>query len=74
MFTLGLEKIANVLTAKARNKIKEENFALPGRRYPIENKSHASNALARVAQFGTPEEQAKVRAAVHKKYPGIGEK
>lgn len=65
-------KTANVLTAKARKSIKEDNFALPGRRYPIENKAHARNALSRVAQNGTPEEQATVRAAVHKKYPGMG--
>lgn len=74
MFTNGFEKAANVLTTKARKQIKEENFALPGRRYPIENAVHARNALARVAQHGTPEEQAKVKAAVHRKYPSIGAK
>ena len=72
MFQQQFEKEANVLTAKSRNKIKEENFALPGRRYPIENASHARNALARVSQHGTPEEQSTVRAAVHRKYPNIG--
>lgn len=60
------------LTAKARKHIKGSNFALPGRRYPIENAGHARNALARVSQNGSPEEKAKVRAAVHRKYPGIG--
>jgi hypothetical protein len=60
------------LTAAARNKISGSNFALPGRRYPIEDASHARNALARVSQHGTSEEKAKVRAAVHRKYPGIG--
>jgi hypothetical protein len=72
MFQQSFEKTANVLTTKSRNKIKDENFALPGRRYPIENASHARNALARVSQHGTPEEQATVRAAVHRKYPNIG--
>lgn len=43
------------------------------RKYPIQDKSHARNALARVAAFGTPEEKSKVRAAVKKKYPGIGQ-
>jgi hypothetical protein len=62
------------LTAAARNKISGSNFALPGRRYPIEDASHARNALARVSQHGTSAEKAKVRAAVHRKYPGIGEK
>jgi hypothetical protein len=60
------------LTAAARGKISGSNFALPGRRYPIEDASHARNALARVAQHGTPEEKSKVRAAVHRKYPTIG--
>lgn len=60
------------LTAKARKAIPGGSFALPGRRYPIEDASHARNALARVSQHGTPAEKAKVRAAVHRKYPGIG--
>jgi hypothetical protein len=72
MFTSGFGKLANVLTTKARKAIKDENFALPGRRYPIENKRHAANAKARVAQHGTPEEIAAVNAAVAKKYPGMG--
>ena len=73
MFTTGFEKIAKVLTTKGRKHIAEDNFALPARRYPIHDRAHARNALARVAQNGSPEEQAKVKAAVHKKYPGIGE-
>ena len=60
------------LTTKGRNAIKSSNFALPGRRYPLNDVAHARNALARVAQNGTPSEKAKVRAAVHRKYPNIG--
>lgn len=60
------------LTTKARKAIPTKSFALPGRRYPIEDKSHARNALARVSQHGTPEEKATVRRRVHAKYPGIG--
>ena len=60
------------LTAKARKAIKPKNFALPGRRYPIEDRSHAANALARVSQHGTPSEKAEVRAKVHEKYPTMG--
>lgn len=60
------------LTTKARKAIPTGEFALPGRRYPIEDESHAQNALARVSQHGTPEEKATVRAAVHRKYPGMG--
>lgn len=59
------------LTAAARKHIKPSNFALPGKRYPINDPAHARNALARVSQFGSPAEKAKVRAAVHRKYPGI---
>ena len=60
------------LTAKARKKIKPKNFALPKKRaYPIQDKSHARNALARVSQHGTPAQKKKVRAAVKKKYPSI---
>ena len=71
-FFKGFEKQANVLTAASRAKIKAKNFALPGRRYPIENAAHARNALARVSQHGSPAEKAAVRSKVHKKFPGIG--
>lgn len=57
------------LTAAARKKISGKNFAGPDRSYPIEDASHARNALARAS--GKPIE-AKVRAKVHAKYPNIG--
>lgn len=60
------------LTAKARKAIPTKSFALPGRRYPIEDRSHAANALSRVSQFGTAAEKAKVRSAVHAKYKTLG--
>lgn len=61
------------LTAKARAKLSGQSFALPGRRaYPLNDANHARNALSRVSQFGTPEEKAKVRGAVARKFPGIG--
>lgn len=59
------------LTAAKRKKIPAKDFALGGGRYPIEDASHARNALARISQHGTPAEKKKVRAAVHKKYPSI---
>jgi hypothetical protein len=62
------------LTSKARNKIKGSNFALTGRRYPIHDRSHAANALARVSQHGTAAEKATVRRKVRAKYPGMGKK
>lgn len=59
------------LKAAARNKLPAKSFAGPDRSYPINDVSHARNALARVSQFGTSELKAKVRAKVHAKYPGI---
>lgn len=59
------------LTTKERDNLPARDFAGPDRSYPIQNASHARNALARVSQFGYPELKAKVRAAVRKKYPGI---
>lgn len=62
------------LSYQARKHLPKSDFVFPkGRRYPIEDKPHARNALARVSQHGSPSEKAKVRAAVHRKYPGIGE-
>lgn len=63
-----------VLTTKKRNSLPGSTFALPGRRYPINDPNHARNALARVSQHGSSEEKAEVRSAVHTKYPGIGKK
>ncbi len=63
------------LTYAQRKKLPRSAFVFPGRRaYPIHDRAHARNALARVSQFGTPAEKAKVRAAVHRRFPGIGEK
>lgn len=59
------------LTTKERNALPASSFAGPDRSYPVEDESHARNALARVSQHGSPEEKAKVRAKVHKRFPGI---
>lgn len=61
------------LTAKRRKALPTAAFAGPDRSYPIEDKSHARNALARVANK-SPALKAKVRAAVKRKFPGIGKK
>jgi hypothetical protein len=61
------------LTAAGRRSIPTKSFAGPDRSYPIENASHARNALARVANK-SPALKARVRRAVAKKYPGIGKK
>ncbi len=67
--------MAKTLTTKDRDKLSKKSFALPGKRkYPITDKAHARNALARVAQYGTPAERKKVKAAVKKRFPSIGRK
>lgn len=60
-----------VSEGRARGKLAPSDFALPPDRYPIDTIERARNALARVAQFGTPDERARVRAAVHARYPSI---
>jgi hypothetical protein len=69
------------LSTSKRKALKKSQFALPGKRtkdnpagrgaYPIPDLAHARNALARVAQNGTPAEQAAVRAAVYRKFPAL---
>lgn len=61
------------LSYAARKKLPSSSFAEPGqRKYPIEDKAHARNALARVAQHGTAAEKATIRRKVARKFPGIG--
>lgn len=60
------------LTTKARKKLPTGQFVFPkGRRYPLNDASHARSALQRVSQFGSSSEKAAVRKAVKRKYPGI---
>ena len=59
------------LTAAKRKAIPSKDFAGPDRSYPINDASHARNALSRVSQHGTPALQSRVKAAVKRKYPGI---
>lgn len=61
------------LTTKKRKLIPKQDFAVPSKApasgsYPINDASHARNALARAS--GKPI-ATKVKAAVKKKYPGI---
>lgn len=58
------------LTSRSRKRLSKRSFAIPGKRaYPIHDRAHAANALARVSQHGTPSQKARVRAAVCRKYP-----
>lgn len=61
------------LNAASRNALPAKDFAGPDRSYPVEDKSHARNALSRVSQNGSPALKKKVRAKVKKKFPGISQ-
>ena len=62
----------SVLTYKQRKKLHKATFALPDeKKYPINDISHAKNALARAS--GKPEES-KVKTAVYRKYPSLNPK
>jgi len=63
-----------VLTAATRGALPGKSFALPGRRYPIPDYSHAINARARVQQFGTTDEREKVYRATAHKFPQLAHK
>lgn len=59
-------------TKAGRRAMSPSQFGLPSKKkYRIDDAAHARNALARVAQHGTPAEKAQVRAAVHRKFPSI---
>lgn len=59
------------LNAKRRNALPGKEFAGPDRSYPIPDASHARNALARASQHAGSALKAKIRAKVHRKFPGI---
>lgn len=58
-------------TKGGRAKMADSSFALPGKKYRIDDAAHARNALARVAQNGTPAQKTAVQRAVRAKYPSI---
>lgn len=59
------------LTAKTREQIPSSAFALPGRQYPIEDRSHARAALSLGARYASPAQYSKIRSKVAAKF-GIG--
>lgn len=64
------------LTDAQRKSLASSDFAIPAKAprsgsYPIPDLAHARNALARVAQNGSPAEQAQVRQAVYRKFPQL---
>ena len=64
---------------KKRSRLKATTFAIrpskgsPGK-YPMPDRSHARNALARVSQYGTPKEKRAVARAVKRKFPALGKR
>jgi hypothetical protein len=70
----GLTARANARrnTKTGRAKMASTSFALPAqKKYRIDDKAHARNALARVAQHGTAAQKKAVRAKVTAKYPSL---
>lgn len=61
-------------TIKKRSKLPKSDFAVPSKRkFPIPDKSHARNALARAEQSDDASAST-VRAAVYAKYPSLKKK
>lgn len=58
------------LTSKERDALPAKDFGGPHRSFPLNDKNHARNALARASQFH-PELKAQIRAKVHRKFPDI---
>jgi hypothetical protein len=70
--TLSPKVNARRNTKAGRASMSTSSFALPGKKkYRIDDLPHARNALARVAQHGTPTEKKQVRAKVTAKYPSL---
>lgn len=59
------------LNAKRRNKLPVSDFAGPNKTYPIDTEARARAAISRVRQFGSPDLQRRVIAAVKRRYPNM---
>lgn len=68
------------LSYQARKKLSSGDFVFPKERsFPIEDRAHAKAALqaaggARSGKPQSPARRAKIRRAVHRKYPSLGGK
>ncbi|MFP5230780.1 MAG: hypothetical protein ACLGXA_24450 [Acidobacteriota bacterium] len=62
------------LNAEDRKRLRSSSFALPDKReFPIEDREHGEKALQLLPNSDTtPAEKARVRAAVHRKFPTMG--
>lgn len=64
--------MARLSTAR-RKKIPTSKFAIKrGRKYPIDTRRRARTALGLVGMHGTAAQKRTVRAAVRRRYPGVG--
>ena len=64
------------LSSVRRARLPRSEFAIPSKApgpgsYPLPDEDHARDALARVSEHGTDEEQAEVRAAVKRRFPDM---
>lgn len=60
------------ISARKRRSLPKSAFGVPSKRkYPLDTKAPARNALARVAQHGTAAEKKAVRRKVKSKFPSI---
>ena len=57
------------LTSATRNDLPSSDFAGPDRSFPIEDPNHARAALSMAHNAANP---GAIRAAVHKRFPGLG--
>ncbi len=67
------------LSTDQRKRMPQSDYALPGKRYPIEDEEHGRKAIqlgkrAENAGTLTPGEYDQVKAEVHERYPNIGSK
>lgn len=59
------------LTTKTRKKLKSGTFCGPDRSYPVPDRSHAINALARAKQHASGGLYSRIKACVCRKYSGL---
>jgi hypothetical protein len=60
------------LNTAERKALPTKVFGLPEERgYPLEDAGHARAALSRAKANATPEQQKKIKAKIHRMYPGM---
>jgi len=62
------------LDAATRGALPTKDFALPGRKYPVNDIGHAKAALSRAKQNASPAQQATIKAKVATKFPSMAVK